>query len=75
MTMVDRSDCRPVSFARAIREDICTTVAITSAWIAMLQTDGGAYEQLTQHGSLVHHGYRLCVPLALVVEPGELAVH
>jgi hypothetical protein len=38
MTVVDRSGCRTVSFAPAIRDDICTTVAITSAWIAITDT-------------------------------------
>jgi hypothetical protein len=38
MTMVDRIDCRTVWFACAIRDNICTTVAATNAWIAMLQT-------------------------------------
>jgi hypothetical protein len=38
MTVVNLGDCRPVPVAPAIRDDICTTVAITSAWIAMLQT-------------------------------------
>ena len=71
--MVNRTDCCAVWCARAIRDDISTTVAITTAWIAMLH--GDAYEQLTQHGPLLHHGYRLCVPLALVVDPAEQAVH
>src|SRR5262245_44284692 len=33
-----KSLSREVTLFRAIREDISTTVAITSAWIAMLQT-------------------------------------
>jgi hypothetical protein len=36
--MVNRTDCCAVWCARAIRDDISTTVAITTAWIAMLQT-------------------------------------
>jgi hypothetical protein len=52
MTVVDRSDCCAVCFARAIRDDICTTSAITSPLDRnVANTYGGAYEQLTQHGS------------------------
>src|SRR5262249_49424205 len=39
MTVIDRSDCRTVCFASAIRDNTGnTTVAMISAWIAMLQT-------------------------------------
>jgi Histidine kinase-, DNA gyrase B-, and HSP90-like ATPase len=44
MTVVDRSGCRTVSFAPAIRDDICTTVAITSAWIQKAKL----FEEFTQ---------------------------
>src|SRR4029077_7465712 len=70
ITMVNRTDCCAVWCARAIRDDISTTDH-HGMDRDVANTDGDASEQLTQHGPLLHHGYRLCVPLALVVDPAE----